>query len=71
MVPPADDRLSSLMTTAGRRRTTRVLLIDPHRRALLVEGRNPDDGQLTWMTVGSGMRTERIRPKLPRGKCSK
>ncbi|WP_214515568.1 NUDIX domain-containing protein [Mycobacterium tuberculosis] len=38
-----------------RRRTTRVVLIDPHRRALLVEGRNPDDEQLTWMMVGSGI----------------
>lgn len=54
MVPPADDRLV-VDDHRRRRRTTRVVLIDPHRRALLVEGRNPDDEQLTWMMVGSGI----------------
>ncbi|MGO8850211.1 NUDIX domain-containing protein [Mycobacterium sp.] len=31
------------------------MLVDPHYRALLVEVRNPDNGELTWMTVGGGI----------------
>ncbi len=54
-----------------RRRAARVVLIDPHYRALLVEVRNPDNGELTWMTVGGGIEEERIPPTPPRGKCSK
>lgn len=54
-----------------RRRTTRVVLIDPHRRALLVEGRNPDDEQLTWMMVGSGIEDGENPAEAARGKCSK
>src|SRR5271155_3286066 len=37
------------------RRAARVVLIDPHCRALLVEVCNPDNGELTWMTVGGGI----------------
>ncbi len=47
-----------------------VVLLDPHRQALLVEG-HPDDERSVDDGRQRRERTERIRPKLPRGKCSK
>jgi 8-oxo-dGTP pyrophosphatase MutT (NUDIX family) len=37
------------------RRAARVVLIDPDYRTLLVEVRNPDNGELKWMTAGGGI----------------
>lgn len=55
MTLPADDRPSPDGDDRRHRHAARVVLIDPHCRTLLVEIRNPDNGELIWMTIGGGI----------------